>query len=192
MASKKDLRNGLENVNDRGGVCGRGVLLDWVAYAERHGIAYNPISRQEIPITDLEACAKEQGVQFQVGDILFVRSGFVKWHNNATDEERKAGTKDASNYIGVKADQESFKWHWNNHFAAVVGDTVAWEAWPPSSPMLHEYLLAMYGCLIGEMWDLEALAVKCKKENRYSFFVTSAPLNVQGGIGSPPNALAIF
>lgn len=122
-------------------MCGRGVLLDWVAYAEKHNISYNPVSRQEIPISDLEACAKDQGVQFQVGDILFVRSGFVKWHNNATDEERKAGTKDASKFIGVRADETSFKWHWEHHFSAVVGDTVAWEAWPPSSPMLHEYLL---------------------------------------------------
>lgn len=89
-------------MKDRGGVCGRGVLLDWVTYAEKYNISYNPVSRQEIPISDLEACAKEQGVQFQVGDILFVRSGFVKWHNNATDDERKAGTQAASNYIGVK------------------------------------------------------------------------------------------
>lgn len=179
-------------MNDRGGVCGRGVLLDWVAYADRHNIKYDPVSRQEIPISDLDACAEEQGVTFQVGDLLLIRSGFVKWHNGASDEERKKGTMDAANYIGVVASRDSFKWHWDHHFSAVIGDTVAYEAWPPSVPMLHEHLLAMSGTLIGEMWDLEALAEKCKKENRYSFFVTSAPLNVKGGVGSPPNALAIF
>lgn len=192
VEAKTDVRNGLEKVNERGCICGRGVLLDWVAYAEKNNISYDPVSRQAIPISDLDACAKDQGVQFQVGDILFIRSGFVKWHNEASDEERKKGTRDAANYIGVEANQESFAWHWNHHFAAVVGDTVAYEQWPPAVPMLHEYLLAMFGTLIGEMWDLEALASKCKQEKRYSFFVTSSPLNVTGGIGSPPNAIAIF
>jgi hypothetical protein len=45
---------------------------------------------------------------------------------------------------------------------------------------------------IGEMWDLEALAEECKKQNRWSFFLTSAPLNLKGGAASPPNALAVF
>jgi hypothetical protein len=50
----------------------------------------------------------------------------------------------------------------------------------------------MWGTPIGELWDLEKLAETCKKENKYSFFLTSAPLNVWGGVASPPNALAIL
>ena len=80
----------------------------------------------------------------------------------------------------------------DHHFAAVAGDTVAYEAWPPTQPWLHEHLLAMQGTLIGEMWDLEELADVCRQENRYSFFLTSSPLNVRGGVGSPPNAIAVF
>jgi hypothetical protein len=45
---------------------------------------------------------------------------------------------------------------------------------------------------IGELWDLEALAEMCEKEKRWNFFLASAPLNVPGGIASPPNALAVF
>jgi len=45
---------------------------------------------------------------------------------------------------------------------------------------------------IGEMFDLERLAEECEKRGRWSFFVTSAPLRVPGGIASPPNAIAIF
>jgi hypothetical protein len=44
---------------------------------------------------------------------------------------------------------------------------------------------------IGEMWNLEELADDCANDNRYEFFFTSAPLNIPGGVGSPPNALAI-
>ena len=45
---------------------------------------------------------------------------------------------------------------------------------------------------IGELWDLKALSEHCAKVGRYTFLLTSSPLNVPGSIGSPPNALAIF
>ena len=44
---------------------------------------------------------------------------------------------------------------------------------------------------IGELWWLDDLALDCAADGRYEFFVTSAPLNVPGGVGSPPNALAL-
>ena len=58
--------------------------------------------------------------------------------------------------------------------------------------VLHQYFLALFGMPIGELWDLKALSEKCKELGRYSFVLTSAPLNVPGSIGSPPNALALF
>jgi hypothetical protein len=42
------------------------------------------------------------------------------------------------------------------------------------------------------MFDLEALSKVCAELKRYSFFVTSMPLNMPGGVSSPPNAMAIF
>jgi len=36
------------------------------------------------------------------------------------------------------------------------------------------------------------LAEECERRGRWSFFVTSAPLRVPGGVASPPNAIAIF
>jgi len=44
----------------------------------------------------------------------------------------------------------------------------------------------------GEIWDLEKLAEVCEQQKRWSFFFTSAPLNIIGGVASPPNALCIF
>jgi hypothetical protein len=60
--------------------------------------------------------------------------------------------------------------------------------------MVSEFrlLFADLGFLVGEIFDLEALAETCKELNRYSFFVTSMPLNMPGGVSSPPNAMAIF
>jgi len=58
--------------------------------------------------------------------------------------------------------------------------------------VLHNFLLAFWGTPIGELWDLEALAKMCEKNQRWSFFVASAPLNLEGGIASPSNAIAIM
>jgi hypothetical protein len=45
---------------------------------------------------------------------------------------------------------------------------------------------------LGELWDLTRLSKLCREKKRYSFMVTSVPLNHPGLIGSPPNALAIL
>lgn len=37
---------------------------------------------------------------------------------------------------------------------------------------------------MGELWDLEKLAEKCKEEGRYTFFLTSAPDNVSGKLNT--------
>jgi hypothetical protein len=42
------------------------------------------------------------------------------------------------------------------------------------------------------MFDLEKLAQTCKMKGRWTFFVTSAPNNCEGGVSSHGNALAIF
>jgi len=47
---------------------------------------------------------------------------------------------------------------------------------------IHDYLLPMWGTPVGELFDLEPLSQMCENLGRYSFFVTSAPLNVKGGI----------
>lgn len=85
------------------------------------------------------------------------------------------------------------QWIWEN-FAAVAGDQPSFEAWPAPKDglVLHEVLLAGYGCPIGELFWVEKLAETCQREKRWSFFVSSEPCNVTGGVASPPNILAIF
>lgn len=58
--------------------------------------------------------------------------------------------------------------------------------------VLHQYFLSLFGLNIGELWDLKALGEHCKKIGRYTFLLTSIPLNIPGLVGSPPNALALF
>jgi kynurenine formamidase len=113
-----------------GGLVGRGVLLDYVAYAARHNIKYNVPERFTISVDDLEGMIKEQNVELKIGDILLIRSGYVKWHDNATQEEREEGCK-VPQFGGVESTPEAREWIWNHHFAAVGGDSPSWEAMPP-------------------------------------------------------------
>lgn len=125
-----------------------------------------------------------------------IRSGYVRRHNRATPEERKAGTYGwAGQAIGLASNETTVRWLYDRHFAAHVGDTVALEAWPPNENadfFVHEWSLVFWGAPIGELWDLEQLALECERHQRWTFFVTSAPLHVPGGVGSPPGAIAIF
>jgi kynurenine formamidase len=115
---------------EHGGIVGRGILLDYVSWAESKGIQYSPVEYHEISVKDLEAVAAAQGTTIRPGDILLIRSGFVKWYNEASAEERVSGTSGGKAWAGVAGTQETVAWMWNHHFAAVGGDANAFEAWP--------------------------------------------------------------
>ncbi|TGO07378.1 hypothetical protein BTUL_0285g00090 [Botrytis tulipae] len=87
-------KNRIDAWTTRGGIVGRAVLIDYVAYAQRHNISYSPVTRHEISV-EIEKIAKEQGVIFKEADILIVRSGFVKWYEEANTEECIRGAKNA-------------------------------------------------------------------------------------------------
>lgn len=193
----------LNHWHDRGGLVGRGVLLDYKEYARAKGIKYSCFDAHAITVQDLEAVAKHQGTTFKHGDILIVRSGFTDDLTDASAEEQAKllGTHKA---VGVKGNKETARWVWNHHFSGVAGDAIGFEVIPPrieeendregniGELVLHQYFLSGFGLNIGELWDLKALGEYCKKVGRYEFLLTSCPLNVPGAVGSPPNALALF
>lgn len=95
--------------------------------------------------------------------------------------------------IGIANNMESVRWLYDQHFAAVASDNPAFEATPiPEDCCLHEWLLSYWGTNIGELWNLEDLSKVCKDLGRWSFFLTSAPLNIEGAVASPPGAIAVF
>ncbi|KAI0823831.1 hypothetical protein BC628DRAFT_1420576 [Trametes gibbosa] len=179
------------------GICGRGVLLDMVQfYTEGNGgrLPYDPMTTHAIPVTDIVACAQKQGITFRRGDILLLRVGFIQRFYGGTQEERQALSERKENFAGIEQSDDMKRFLWNNHFAAVASDQPALERWPPPEgvPHLHETLLGLWGMPIGEFFDLEALSKQCAETGRYTFFFSSWPLNVLGGVASPPNAAAYF
>ena len=103
------------------------MLLDYVRYAEKKGIKYDVMTRHQITVDELDEMAKEQGVEMKPGDILIVRSGFTKWYETASQNERDdkiTGGSDKSKlqWTGVEGSLKSVEWLWNHHFAAVAGE----------------------------------------------------------------------
>lgn len=176
------------------GIVGRGVLLDYYQWARDNGKPYDPLSSHAITLKDLKAVAASQNLTFQQGDILLIRSGYIHtYHTLSTTNPSKlleAGVA-TPNLAGVEQSEEIKEWLHDSYFAIVGGDAPAFEVWPGKSWKLHEYLLACWGVLIGEMLDLEALAKQCREKGRWSFVFMSAPINSPGGVASLANALAI-
>ncbi|KAK3308370.1 uncharacterized protein B0T15DRAFT_508842 [Chaetomium strumarium] len=191
----------IEHWHARGALAGRGVLIDWKRYHEETtGTPYHPLDGYRITPDDLEKAARHQGVEFKHGDILIVRTGYTEMLAAPTPADFakfQAGT-----LSGVHGTVDTARWVWNHRFAAVAGDAHGFEAIPALKPdgtvggisdlVLHMWFLNQFGMSIGELWDLKALSEYCKKTGRYSFLLTSAPLNHPGLVASPPNALALF
>jgi hypothetical protein len=57
------------------GIVGRGVLIDWYGYMQAHRLDCDPWSFHSISVSIVKQIAKENGIEFQFGDILFLRTG---------------------------------------------------------------------------------------------------------------------
>lgn len=191
-----------ENANDkigmqclaRYGVVGRGVLLDYKRWAEKNEKGNYVGTGQTIRVTaqQLQEVAKSQGTTFKTGDILIIRFGWTEGYLKVGTIQKQSwtGKAKALELIGVANDDDTLEFLWDNHFAAVASDTPTFEAWP-SDVKLHETILSLWGCPIGEFFNLEELAEDCAKDGIYEFFFTSAPIYTIGGIAGPANPLAI-
>lgn len=132
---------------------GRGVLIDYASYADKKGIEYNSFTSHEIKLSEILEIATSCNITFQSGDILFVRVGVTRdWDNRMTVSDKMAYATNAIPHVaGVEATTDILRWIWDTGFAAVAGDSIAFEVWPPRSDvMLHEYLLAGWGMPIGK------------------------------------------
>lgn len=177
------------------GIAGRGVLLDLVRMYAEKGRVIDHSSSQTFTCADLDDAATRQGVTFEPGDILLVRTGWIMWYESLDAEERSS--LDAETCVpGLEPSVAMARWIWDHHLAAVATDNVAVEPLPlhPDFPLrtLHGYLIAGFGMPMGELFKLDDLATSCAAQGRWTFFVTSAPLNFRGAVGSPGNMLALL
>jgi hypothetical protein len=181
----------------RRGIVGRAVLLDVAGVLADAGETVDPAGDRAVTVAELEAARQRAGVDFQPGDVLLLHTGFLAWYLGQEPSVRRDLAQTPTS-IGLAHGEEMARYLWNSHACAVAADNPALEVWPPDFRrsawpfgMLHRLLLGQFGMAIGELWWLHDLAAACRADGRYTALLTSAPLNMPGGIGSPPNAIAI-
>jgi kynurenine formamidase len=189
---------GIENWA-RHGIIGRGVLLDAAGVMERRGTPLDATKKFAMDGAFLEEVARAENVQLEPGDIVLLRTGWLTWYKGLDEAGREAlrGTlrpgEGGMACPGLDPSQATAAWVWDQHIAAMAADNVALEALPVEATVgfQHRRLIALQGMPIGEVWDLDALAQDCARDGVYECMLVSAPLNLPGGVGSPPNAYAI-
>jgi kynurenine formamidase len=172
---------GIDKVDGKG-IVSRGVLLDLVRHrgAETFLEPGNPITPAE-----LDDVARSQGVTVGRGDIVLIRTGW--W---ARFLETGNGAEPGSGLDWLCA-----SWLHDHDIAAVAADNLMVEDPIPGVdgtflPM-HMLCLRDMGLMLGEYWDLTALAADCAADGVYEFQLVAPPLRVVGAVGSPVNPIAI-
>lgn len=171
------------------GIVTRGLFVDVPRYMQESGRAWDPSERIKIGIDVLEEALSRHGLTPREGDVLLVRTGWLAWHlRRAT-----SGTHILEASAGLDPSRQMAAWLWDNGIVAVAADNIALEVMPfeRSEGWLHSRLIALLGILIGELWQLDELAIDCAMDGRYSGLLVSAPLMLPRGAGSPANAYMI-
>jgi len=183
----------------RRGIAGRGLLLDVERLLVDESRAYDPFTSVPVTVEQLERCRRTAGLEYRAGDILLLHTGFAARYGQLP-AARRAELADWERFtaVGLEHSEAMVRYLWDSHLVAVATDAPAVEVWPPdhgpaAAPYgyLHQVLIPELGMALGELWRLSDLARDCREDGVCEVFVTSAPLNVAGGISSPPNALAI-
>ncbi|MEV7532956.1 cyclase family protein [Streptomyces hydrogenans] len=183
VTSDGDQVTGIEHMAPH--IAGRAVLLDVGRTAGQDGELPDGFAITEEHLT---AAARAHGVTVGRGDIVLVRTGQLA-------RVRRDGWGD---YAGGAAPGLSFStasWLHDSEIAAIATDTWGFEVRPNefdhAFQPLHQVVIPHIGLLIGEMWDLEALAEDCAADGVYAFWLTAAPLPITGAVGSPVNPVAV-
>lgn len=187
----------------RKGIVGRGVLVDVVRWRERQGRPLDMGTSDAVTAEELTAMLESQNSKVEPGDVLLLRFGWTEWYESLPQDIRdKLSKSRAPRAPGLIAGREMVKTLWDLHISAVASDTATVEVAPFSAGLspeeaagpynnLHQHLLPLLGIPMGELWNLGPLADDCAQDGRYEVFLTSAPLNIRGGVSSTPNAIAI-
>jgi len=194
--TRQQVKSGQRNTIDHWaarGVVARAVVVDVSdAVAARGGHGQAPA----ITVEELEAARIAQGAEVRTGDVLLVRTGFLQWYREQSEQEREGlSSRLSARLSGLDHGEAMAEYLWDLHIAAVAADTVGLEVfpWAKGDPFgfLHPILLGQFGMGIGELWDLDALAADCAADGVRECLLVSAPFYIRGGIGSPANAIAI-
>jgi kynurenine formamidase len=166
----------------------RGVLAD---VARHRGLDVLPPAAG-IGADELQDVLDAQRVEVRPGDALLVRTGLLgaTVRSGAWTEFAQCGPNLPRN-PGIAVDALPLLHELG--VCAIACDNWAVEqttGGPPDFPV-HELALVYMGMILGENFELDALADACAADGRYDFFFAGAPLPLRGGVGGPVNPMAV-
>jgi kynurenine formamidase len=159
-------------------VLGRGILLD--VPASRHVEILEP--NQVIGPKDLEAAAKAAKVQIQSGDVVLIRTGWMRlW----PDQRKYYGVQTGQPGINV----EAARWATDQGAVCLGSDNFAVEVTPTAGNAhpVHIHCLVEKGVHLLEVANLEELS----RTKTYEFGLIMVPMKIRGGTASPIRPLAV-
>lgn len=167
--------------NMKEGIFTRGVLID---ATKIKGIKYLEPGTPLYP-EDLDAWEKMSGTKIKSGDAVLLYTG--RWMRR---DERGPWNNGAAGFHASCA-----PW-FKERDIAVMGSDGGSDVSPSQvegvgSP-IHMMMLYVMGVPILDNLELERLAKQCDELGRYEFLLTTAPIPVEGGTGSPLNPIATF
>lgn len=161
------------------GIVTRAVLLDIPSYKGVEHLEAGEVISPE----DLDQCAKSQGVTIKSGDMLFIRTGWLKVLEKDPEkfEEYEPG-------IG----EECVEWIAKKEIIGIAADNLAVEVKPEQRHgaviPVHMKALRDLGVYFMELFNFEEMA----NDKVYECMFVAAPLSITGAVGSPLNPLAII
>jgi kynurenine formamidase len=170
-------------------LAGRAVLVDVAAHHSVDALA----TSHEITSSEIEAALDRQATTLCPGDILLVRTGHL-------GRIQKTGDWDQFTEVdGVNPNEPGIglgclDWIQDRQIAAVACDNwgVEHTAGAETTRLaVHEVGLAHMGLLLGEVFQLDELALACAADGRYECFFSGAPLPIRGGVGGLVNPMVI-
>jgi kynurenine formamidase len=169
----------------RGGIIGRGVLLD---IPKIRGVEWLEPG-DAIFIEDLERAEREHRVRVGEGDILLVRTG------RARRRKARGGWNVISEGLSG-LDVSTMPWVFERRIAMLGSDGVS-DVMPSGygrglNLPVHTSTLVWMGVYLLDNADFEAVAELCARDGRYEFMFAMAPLVLEHGTASPVNPIAIF
>ena len=170
-------------LNLQRGIVTRGVLVD---IPRLKGVPYLEPGTP-IYMEDLDAWEAMSGVTVRPGDAVFIRTG--RWARRAAVGPWALGEQEA----GLHASAAPWL---HARDVAFLGSDSALDVLPSQvdgvTLPVHMLTLIAMGLHLFDSQDLEALAETGDRLNRWEFMLVAGPLAVEGGTGSPINAVAIF
>jgi kynurenine formamidase len=183
-ATNKARRLGIHKL--AAGVVGRAVLLD---VARHLGVEHVEVGFGIGP-DELDGAAAAQDVAVGPGDIVLVHTGHLEWKRGLKPGDPDARTRHEPG-ISIRA----IPWLQDHDVAMIAVDNAACQVVPAESgdPFLTWHVAALrdLGLLVGELFDLHALAADCAADGVSEGFFVAAPMPVVGGSGSPLNPIVI-